>query len=88
MEFQIRFKNKALKNLSRLPPSIARLVLDKLRRFVSQFDKERLRPLKGELKGSYKLRACDYRVIYTVDWLSKIIMIESIAHRSKAYKSR
>ena len=43
--------------------------------------------LSGELKGSYRLRLGDMRIIYSVDETEKIVYIEVIGFRGDVYKT-
>lgn len=42
--------------------------------------------LGGELAKSYSLRAWPYRIIYTINVMSKEIVVNSILHRQGSYK--
>lgn len=42
-------------------------------------------PLKGKLKGSYRLRVGSYRVGYQVDDKARVVTIWQVGHRSKFY---
>lgn len=42
--------------------------------------------LQGELQGYYKLYAWPYRVIYSLNFADKIILIVTIGHRQGVYK--
>jgi mRNA-degrading endonuclease RelE of RelBE toxin-antitoxin system len=42
-------------------------------------------PLSGVFKGAYKPQVGDWQVVYTVE--GKVIVIQSIAHCRKIYKS-
>lgn len=45
------------------------------------------KPLKGPLKGKYRLTVRrDYRVVYRIDEHQKLVIVEKVAHRSKVYK--
>jgi len=44
------------------------------------------KPLTGEFKGQYSVRAWPYRVIYQILKQEKIILITTIQHRQGAYK--
>ncbi len=44
------------------------------------------KPLLGELKGFYRLRVGDYRVIFAVLWEEKTIAVVNLAPRGDAYK--
>ncbi|WP_164930892.1 type II toxin-antitoxin system RelE family toxin [Aquifex aeolicus] len=45
-----------------------------------------VRPLVGKLKGFYRLRVGDYRVIFALIPEEKIIAVVNIAPRGEAYK--
>ena len=66
-----------------LDAELQRRVLEKLRWFLE--NDVAPEPLEGNLKGLYKLRVGDYRIVY--DFASDTdIVVRSIGHRSKAYK--
>lgn len=44
-----------------------------------------VRPLTGELKGDYRLRIGDWKILFTPDKIEKIIYIYAILLRSDAY---
>ncbi|MFQ6055562.1 MAG: type II toxin-antitoxin system RelE/ParE family toxin [Methanosarcinales archaeon] len=50
-------------------------------------DPYKCKPLKGSMKGNYRLRVGDYRVIYYIDETKKWICLKSVDHRKKVYKS-
>ena len=41
--------------------------------------------LHGRLKGKYALRVGDYRIIYVVDEVKKVIHLMTVAHRRHVY---
>ena len=43
-------------------------------------------PLKGPLKGLYKLRVGDWRVIYSIDHERKAIVVHMVGHRREIYR--
>ncbi len=45
-----------------------------------------IKPLSGELQGSYRLRIGSIRIIYSVDDAIKIVHIEVIGFRGDVYK--
>lgn len=45
-----------------------------------------IKPLSGELEGSYRLRIGNIRIIYSVDDTIKIVFIEVIGFRGDVYK--
>ena len=51
------------------------------------FQQYNIKKLSGELKGSYRLRIGDMRIIYSVDEGKNIVYIEVIGFRGDIYKS-
>jgi mRNA interferase RelE/StbE len=45
-----------------------------------------VRPLTGTLKGLYRLRIGDYRVIFAVDEERNIVSVREIGHRGSIYR--
>ncbi len=44
-----------------------------------------IKPLTGRLKGYYRYRVGDYRVIYCIDDGDRLVIVALITHRGKAY---
>ena len=45
------------------------------------------KPLKGPLRGKYRLTVRrDYRVVYRIEEEQQLVVVEKIGHRSKVYK--
>lgn len=44
------------------------------------------RALTGPLRGQFRLRVGDYRARYTMDHTNRHITVQSVNHRSRAYK--
>lgn len=45
-----------------------------------------VRPLTGELRGDYRMRVGDWRILFTPEKTKKILYVYSILPRGKAYK--
>ncbi|MBK9008288.1 MAG: type II toxin-antitoxin system RelE/ParE family toxin [Anaerolineae bacterium] len=45
-------------------------------------------PLTGTLKGIFKLRAGDYRALYTFDGKEQTITVHMVKHRREVYKTK
>jgi mRNA interferase RelE/StbE len=85
--YKVEFTLQAEEDLSRIDKAVAQRIADKiewLRQNVEHIIRE---PLIGRLKGKYKLRVGDWRIIYSVEHFSKIITIYAIEHRSRVYKT-
>jgi mRNA interferase RelE/StbE len=65
-----------------------------VRRFHAAFDRlaedpfnhNNIKPLSGELQGSYRLRIGNIRIIYSINDTIKIVYIEVIGFRGDVYK--
>ena len=80
---QIEWTEGAVRDLEKLDKPIARRVLRKLTWFSGNFQSVLPEPLGGGLKGAFKLRIGDWRVVYTVE--REIIVIQAIGHRHDIY---
>ncbi len=61
-------------------------VNEKLKEFSETFDIQTPVPLGGNLKGLFKLRVGDYRIVYKYDRLKRLIIVVSVKHRSVVYR--
>ena len=72
------------KEFAKLPKVEKRKILKKLKSI--QLNPLSGKPLKGELKSSYSIRAWPYRIIYEFIINDKTIVVHKIQHRQGAYK--
>jgi len=86
MTFGVVFLDDAIADLQRLDRATAQRILDKIRWASENFDSIPRIGLKGSLRGLYKLRVGDYRVIYTYDFASATLTIHRIGHRRDLYE--
>lgn len=59
--------------------------LEELEKIENPIFHKDVRPLTGKLKGFYRLRVGDLRVIFEIDWTDKRIGISAIIPRGNAY---
>lgn len=83
---EVELTDIAEENLKRLDSFIAKRIVSKIRWFAENFDFKEPQALEGKLKGFYKLRVGDWRVVYSVETGGNKIIIHFIDHRSKVYK--
>ncbi|RJQ34793.1 type II toxin-antitoxin system RelE/ParE family toxin [Candidatus Parcubacteria bacterium] len=72
----------------KLDPHVLHRLKEKIQQFIEHFEETTHHPLKGEYKGSFKLRVGDWRVIYDIDDENRTIYIMGVDHRSRVYKKR
>lgn len=86
--YDVRFTPEAEADLSRLSNPNAQRILKKLRWLAEHFENLKPEPLTGQLKGVFKLRVGDYRVLYTFNKAKQSIVIHLVKHRREVYKTR
>jgi mRNA interferase RelE/StbE len=84
--FHVEFTPKAVHDFSRLDKPIAQRILDKIKWLSQNLDIANPEPLSHDLKGKWKLRVGDWRVVYTLDERVRSMVILYVDHRSKVYK--
>ncbi len=86
MNYSIRIKRSAAKELARIPmPDRERLVAAIDRLAESPFVGE---TLKGQTRGLRRLRAGVYRVLYEIQKDALVVLVVGVAHRRRAYRRR
>lgn len=86
MAYAVEFRAQAIADLKRLDRVIGQRLLTKLKWLSENFQEITPVPLTGELKGLFKLRVGDYRVIYSIDQKQPLLTIHLIGHRSEIYR--
>lgn len=86
MTWQIEFKSEAIEDLSNIDRVVAQRILTKTRWLSENFDQITQQPLSGSLKGLFKLRVGDYRIIYSSNPQKHLLTIHLIGHRRDIYR--
>jgi len=83
--YDIQFKSSAAKEFRKLPPTIQQRMKTPINALKTD-----PRPSGAiKLKGSdqlYRIRVGDYRIVYSVDDVIKIVLITRIRHRRDVYQ--
>ncbi len=85
MNYDVEFSREALTGLSRLDKQIAQRVLDRIKWLSLHIEDVNHKALTGHLRGAFKLRVGDYRVVYELKHKTNVLTIRLIAHRSEIY---
>ena len=85
MIYDITFTDDADDDLSRLDNTVKELVINRLNWMAENAELVNHRALTGRWAGFYRLRAGDYRGLYTIDRENHRIVVEVIGHRSDVY---
>lgn len=84
--YTIRLLKPASRGLERLDKAVAPRVVRRLRWLAENLDSIKPEPLKGRLRGLYKVREGDYRIAYEILRGERVIIVHLIGHRREIYK--
>lgn len=88
MEYSLDLSPRASQYLDKLDaPSLQRITA-KLDWYARHFEEYPPDPLSGKLKGLYRFRIGDYRIVYSLDRANKQIIVLSVGHRSDIYRPK
>lgn len=85
MKYQVIFPQKSLKHLRKIDTTWQRKIIHYIENHLA-IDPTIGEPLKHELKGYWKLRIANYRVVYFVAHKTITIYIVDIRHRKDIYR--
>ena len=83
MTYQVILKRSAEKELDALPGSIQKRIVSRLLALEESPRPPGVKKLQGQ--ESYRLRAGDYRILYTIDDKSKKVVVLAIGNRREVY---
>jgi mRNA interferase RelE/StbE len=84
--YAIRLLKSASRELEGLDKGVATRIVRRLNWLAQNLDSINPEPLKGRLRGLYKLREGDYRIGYEILRGERVIIIHLIGHRREIYK--
>jgi mRNA interferase RelE/StbE len=86
LAYRVLWHEHALNDLKELDRQTAGKIVIRVKGYLSQ-DPEKLgKPLKGVLKGLYRYRIGDYRIMYSIDRGDKQISILYVGSRKDIYR--
>jgi mRNA interferase RelE/StbE len=86
MAYTVEFRAQAIDDLKRLDRVIGQRLLTKLKWLSENFQEITPVPLTGDLKGLFKLRVGDYRIVYSIEQKQTLLTVHLIGHRSEIYR--
>lgn len=72
--YQIEIKKSALKELSQIPSSYNKKIVDAIDALAEDPRPTGVKKLRGE--EAYRIRVADYRIIYTIEDVIKIVTMQ------------
>ncbi len=87
MSWAYSFEASALKELKKLGPQAAREILGFLDERMASTEDPRTfgKPLKGDLKGLWRYRVADYRLICSIQDQRLVVLVLKVGHRRDIY---
>ena len=83
--YKLRVHPRVKKDISHLDPPVWDRIKKQINNRLTSKPEYFGSPLRGTLKGLWKYRVGDYRVVYTIDSQKELISILLVAHRKDAY---
>jgi mRNA interferase RelE/StbE len=84
VRYTLEFSALARDDFGSLELDVQQKVLERLKRFLENSDALNPEPLEGNLKGFYKLRVGDYRVVYELH--ADVMTVRLIRHWRSVYQ--
>ncbi len=84
---RVEFDRDAARDLRKLGATAQKEILAYLRRRIATTDNPRRfgRPLAGELKGLWRYRVGDYRIVAKIEDDRFIVLVITVGHRREVY---
>jgi mRNA interferase RelE/StbE len=85
--WRVEFMAEAARDLRKLGAEAERLILRYLRQRIATAEDPRRfgRPLTGDLKGFWRYRVGDYRIIASIEDDRFVVLVVTVGHRREVY---
>lgn len=83
--YRIEIKKSALKELSQIPQPYNKKIIEAIDELAVNPRPAGCKKLKGS--EAYRIRVSDYRVVYTIEDVIRLIEILRVRHRKDVYKT-
>lgn len=85
MIYQVSIRKKALKDLEEIPTKISKQIGKAIDSLSINPRPQGCKKLKGEAEYIWRIRVGDYRILYTIEDIIKIVEVRRIGHRRNIY---
>ena len=88
MAWRVEWEDEAVKEIKKLDARARRNIVRFLREKIATEDDPRRfgDPLRKDLKGLWKYRMSDYRIICSIEDKSVVVLVVRVGHRRNVYK--
>jgi mRNA interferase RelE/StbE len=85
--WRVEFDRSAARDLRKLGHQGQRLVLTYLRKRIATTENPRRfgKPLTGDLKGLWRYRVGDYRIVAAIEEHRFVVLVVTVGHRREVY---
>jgi mRNA interferase RelE/StbE len=85
--WRVEFDSDAARDLRKLGAAPKRLILRYLRQRIATCEEPRRfgRPLTGDLKGLWRYRVGDYRIVASIEEDRFVVLVVTVGHRREVY---
>lgn len=84
--YKIEYSKDIQKDLSKLPKEEVSKILNKIGKLSNEPRPPGVEPLYGKLKGLYRIRSGNYRIVYQVIDERLIVFVARVSHRKEVYR--
>ncbi len=86
MSYRIEWEQDAVDALEKLDEAVVQRILLRISWLSTNLDNIKPQALAGKLRGYFKIRVGDYRVIYSIVRENRLLVIEDVGHRRNIYE--
>ncbi len=86
MIWDVPFAPSALRTLHRVPPRVATAIIEFATSTLPENPERMSKPLQNEFSALRSARRGDYRVLFSLDESSRVLLVVRISHRADAYR--
>lgn len=84
--YKVEYAERVEGSMAKFPKHDKRAIFDKINSLQTDPRPNGAEPLQGQLKGLYRIRVGNYRVIYTIQDQKLLVLIIKVAKRGEVYK--
>lgn len=86
--YGIEVTPEAILHLDRLPAKVRDAAVSLMLGTLADNPRRVGKPLVGELSGLWSARRGDYRIVYEIDDVTRIVLVHRVQHRRNVYRPR
>ena len=87
MAWTVSFEPRAFKELGQLDRTLQRRMVSFLQRLQDADDPRKTgKPLRGEMRGLWRYRVGEYRIVCSLDDQALSVMVVRVGHRKSVYR--